>query len=68
MLLVGSFAEGVYCALASHIMEHKPLADGGAGNGYSITPFGHIWLKEGGQDDFVPTEPERFGEILEKYK
>jgi hypothetical protein len=42
--------------------------DGGAGNGYSITPFGHIWLKEGGQDDFVPTEPERFGEILEKYK
>jgi hypothetical protein len=22
----------------------------------------------GGKDDFVPTEPERFGEILEKYK
>jgi hypothetical protein len=42
--------------------------DGSAGNGYTITPFGHTWLKEIGKDDFVPTEPERFGEILEKYK
>lgn len=46
----------------------QATADGGAGNGYSITPFGRTWLKEGGQDDFVPTEPERFGEILGKYK
>jgi hypothetical protein len=42
--------------------------EGASGNGYTITPFGRIWLNEGGQDDFVPTEPERFGEILEKYK
>jgi hypothetical protein len=42
--------------------------DGGAGNGYSITPFGRTWLEEARQDDFVPTEPERFAQILEKYK
>jgi hypothetical protein len=42
--------------------------DGGSGNGYSITPFGRTWLQESNHDDFVPTEPERFGEILAKYK
>lgn len=42
--------------------------DGSAGNGYCITPFGRIWLAEARSDDFVPTEPERFGEILGKYK
>jgi hypothetical protein len=42
--------------------------DGGAGNGYSITSFGRTWLRESNRDDFVPTEPERFGEILGKYK
>jgi hypothetical protein len=36
--------------------------DGSAGNGYSLTPFGKAWLKEYKSDDFVPTEPERFGE------
>jgi hypothetical protein len=46
----------------------QATADGGAGNGYSITPFGHTWLKESNHHDFVPTEPERFGEILAKYK
>ncbi len=46
----------------------QATADGGAGNGYSITPFGRIWLQESQKDDFVPTEPERFGEILAKYK
>jgi len=46
----------------------QATADGGAGNGYSITPFGRSWLQEADQDDFVPTEPERFGEILANYK
>ncbi len=41
--------------------------DGQAGNGYSITPFGKKWLEEGARDDFVPTEPERFGEMLAPY-
>lgn len=46
----------------------QATADGGAGNGYSITSFGRTWLQESKFDDFVPTEPERFGEILAKYK
>lgn len=41
--------------------------DGQAGNGYSITPFGKKWIEEGAQDDFVPTEPELFGEMLAPY-
>ena len=41
--------------------------DGQAGNGYSLTPFGRKWLEEGARDDFVPTEPERFGEMLAPY-
>ena len=42
--------------------------DGSAGNGYSITPFGEGWLKEDSDDIFVPTEPERFGKLLEPYE
>jgi len=42
--------------------------DGSAGNGYSITPFGQSWLQEKDKDDFVPTEPERFGKMLSPYK
>jgi len=43
-------------------------ADGSAGNGYSLTPFGRSWLKEAEHDDFVPTEPERFAQMLRPYK
>jgi hypothetical protein len=46
----------------------QATADGASGNGYSITPFGHAWLEESNHDDFVPTEPERYGEMLGKYK
>jgi hypothetical protein len=42
--------------------------DGSAGNGYSITPFGKTWLAESPDSDFVPTEPERFAQMLEPYK
>jgi hypothetical protein len=38
--------------------------DGGSGNGYTVTPFGRQWLSESDRDDFVPTEPERFGQLL----
>jgi len=37
-------------------------------NGYSLTPFGEVWLEESENDDFVPTEPGRFAEMLEPYK
>jgi hypothetical protein len=42
----------------------QATADGASGNGYSITPFGKTWLSEAENDDFVPTEPERFAEML----
>jgi len=41
--------------------------EGSAGNGYSITPFGETWLKEADKEEYVPTEPERFGELMGKY-
>jgi hypothetical protein len=42
--------------------------DGASGNGYSITPFGAQWLTEADRDDFVPTEPERFAQMLAPYR
>jgi hypothetical protein len=39
--------------------------EGAAGAGYSITPFGQKWLTESDRDDYVPTEPERFAEMIE---
>lgn len=38
--------------------------DGASGNGYTVTPFGEQWLAESNRDDFVPTEPERFAQML----
>ena len=49
------------------IEEHGTLA-GKVGEGYSITPFGHAWLAESDQDDFVPTEPGRFAQMLAPYR
>ena len=40
----------------------------GDGEGYSITPFGRKWLEEADKDSFVPTEPERFGQLLGNFK
>ena len=42
--------------------------DGNAGNGYSITPFGRQWISEADRDTFVPTEPERFGQMLARFR
>jgi len=52
------------------VREHgaQATADGASGNGYSITPFGAQWLKEADHDDFVPTEPERFAQMLAPYR
>jgi hypothetical protein len=41
---------------------------GAGGDGYSLTPFGQTWLAEDQSDDFVPTEPERFGEMLANHR
>jgi len=46
----------------------QATSDGGSGNGYSITPFGRQWLAENDRDDFVPTEPGRFAQMLEPYR
>jgi hypothetical protein len=50
------------------IYGEQNTPDGSAGNGYSITPFGSQWLKEADQDDFVPTEPGRFAEMLAPFQ
>lgn len=39
-----------------------------AGIGYSVTEFGKQWLKEVDFDDYVPTEPGRFAQMLEPFK
>lgn len=41
---------------------------GSAGFGFSVTPFGRAWLSEAEHDTFVPTEPERFGQLLAPYR
>ncbi len=38
--------------------------DGGSGNGYSVTPFGRVWIAESERADFMPTEPGRFEQLL----
>lgn len=40
---------------------------GNAGDGYSLTPFGQEWIIKGGDFDYVPSEPGRFSNLLNKY-
>jgi hypothetical protein len=47
---------------------HPATPDGSAGSGFSITPFGKRWVQEANPDLFVPTEPERFAQMIEPYK
>lgn len=42
--------------------------EGSAGYGYSLTPYGKSWLASEDRHLFVPTEPERFAVLLEKYR
>ncbi len=48
--------------------DKQSTEDGSAGNGYSLTPFGRQWIEEADKDTFIPTEPERFAEMLNPYK
>jgi hypothetical protein len=41
--------------------------DGSAGSGFSVTSFGHQWLAESEEDIFIPTEPERFAQLLQPF-
>jgi len=41
--------------------------DGQTG-GFTITPFGREWLSEADEDDFVPTEPERFAALMADFQ
>jgi hypothetical protein len=49
-------------------MGLQATPEGASGNGYSITPFGRTWIAESDQDDFVPMEPERFGQLLKPFQ
>lgn len=51
-----------------HTIGKQATDEGSGGSGYSITPFGRSWLSESTNDDFVSTEPERFGQMLGPYK
>ena len=49
-------------------MGLQSTPDGSAGNGYSITPFGRTWLNESDRDDYIPTEPGRFSQMLRPFQ
>ena len=51
-----------------HTIGKQATDEGSAGSGYSITPFGKIWLTESTNNIFVSTEPERFGQMLGPYR
>lgn len=48
-------------------MGQQATDDGSAGSGFSVTPAGRKWLKEAGQYDFVPIEPQRFSKMLDSF-
>jgi len=46
--------------------NQQATEDGSAGSGFSITPFGRLWLAED-HDSSVPVESERAGKIFAKH-
>ena len=48
-------------------LHTQSTEQGSAGEGYSVTPFGVQWAAESDRDDFVPTEPQRFAQMLAPY-
>lgn len=50
------------------VLGAQSTEQGASGEGYSVTPFGREWLKEAGQDTFVPSEPERFGRLVAPFR
>lgn len=41
--------------------------DGSAGNGFSLTSYGRLWLVSEERNLYVPTELDRFAQILDKH-
>ena len=50
------------------VLGAQSTDEGAAGNGFSVTPFGRKWLEEADKDTFVPSEPERFGQLLAPFR
>ncbi|MBL8015337.1 MAG: hypothetical protein JNK26_04080 [Candidatus Doudnabacteria bacterium] len=48
--------------------QAQSTEDGNAGNGYSFTPYGRQWLGETGHDDYIPTAPDAFVNLLTPYQ
>ena len=42
--------------------------DGASGNGYSLTSAGRRWLTEVEQNLFIPTQPDRFAQIISRFR
>ncbi len=42
--------------------------DGSAGNGYSITTPGRVWLRESEDILFIPTDPSRVAELIGRFR
>jgi hypothetical protein len=47
--------------------DAQSTSQGSAGSGFSVTAFGRQWLSEDKEDDFIPTEPERFAQLLKPF-
>lgn len=45
----------------------KVSGQGSNNPGFSVTAYGRQWLNESGLDDYVPTAPGRFAQMLEPY-
>lgn len=48
-------------------IDAQPTDVGSSGQGFSLTSFGRVWIVED-QNAFVPTEPERFAQMLEPFR
>jgi len=50
------------------IMGEQSTDEGSAGAGFCITPFGRSWLDEETDNIWVPTEPDRFAEMIAPFR
>jgi hypothetical protein len=52
------------------VMQHQGQVtdDGSGGNGYSITEWGRAWLAEDHGPDYIPTDPNRFSQMMAPFQ
>jgi hypothetical protein len=48
--------------------EAQSTTDGASGNGYCLTSSGRKWLEQPDASMFIPTEPSRFAQIIERFR